>query len=75
MPGIVPLATVAGITLTLILYLLDLTVIFSSLAFCNLQVTAGERSTMTMWFTLDPEHQEDRKVCGGGDMLTQLGVA
>lgn len=27
------------------------------------EVTGGERSTLTMWFTLDPEHQEDRKVC------------
>jgi hypothetical protein len=26
------------------------------------EVTAGERSTLTMWFTLDPEHQEDKKV-------------
>jgi predicted 2-oxoglutarate/Fe(II)-dependent dioxygenase YbiX len=26
-------------------------------------VKAGERSTLTMWFTLLPEHQEDTKVC------------
>lgn len=26
------------------------------------EVTAGERSTLTMWFTLDPDHQEDPKV-------------
>lgn len=26
-------------------------------------VTAGERTTLTMWFTIDPEHNEDRKVC------------
>jgi predicted 2-oxoglutarate/Fe(II)-dependent dioxygenase YbiX len=25
-------------------------------------VTAGERATLTMWFTLDPDHQEDKKV-------------
>jgi predicted 2-oxoglutarate/Fe(II)-dependent dioxygenase YbiX len=25
-------------------------------------VTAGERATLTMWFTLDQEHQEDQKV-------------
>lgn len=28
------------------------------------EVTSGERSTLTMWFTLDPEQREDRKVCG-----------
>jgi hypothetical protein len=26
------------------------------------EVTSGERSTLTMWFTLDPEQREDRKV-------------
>lgn len=26
------------------------------------EVTAGERSTLTMWFTWDPDHQEDPKV-------------
>jgi predicted 2-oxoglutarate/Fe(II)-dependent dioxygenase YbiX len=26
-------------------------------------VTSGERCTLTMWFTLLPEHQEDTKVC------------
>jgi hypothetical protein len=25
-------------------------------------VTAGERATLTMWLTLDQQHQEDRKV-------------
>lgn len=28
------------------------------------EVTSGERSTLAMWFTMDPEHQEDKKVCG-----------
>jgi hypothetical protein len=37
-------------------------VLLSALALHNRQVIAGERSTMTMWFTLDPEHQEDPKV-------------
>lgn len=26
------------------------------------EVTRGERCTLTMWFTLDPQHQEDPKV-------------
>jgi predicted 2-oxoglutarate/Fe(II)-dependent dioxygenase YbiX len=29
------------------------------------EVTAGERSTLTIWFTLHPEHQEDKKVRAG----------
>ena len=28
------------------------------------EVTVGERSTLTMWFTLDAQHQEDTKVRG-----------
>jgi hypothetical protein len=38
-------------------------------------VTAGERATLTMWFTLEQEHQEDKKVRCAGAMNVTLSFA